>query len=121
MKKCRDVNKNSLDLPFIPTDNVSLDDKTSIYSYDSDDESGVIKHRKKTKLNNLINKDMESEDFLDENSQYNDNQDECSNNINHGDDDEDDDDNNTVNQSDDEDDDEDNLYVEESESDSNDF
>tara|TARA_B100000401_G_scaffold438415_1_gene386916 strand:+ start:7332 stop:8192 length:861 start_codon:yes stop_codon:yes gene_type:complete len=115
LKKCRDVNKNSLDLPFIPTDNVSLDDKTSIYSYESDDESRIIKHRKKSKLNNLINKDMESEDFLDENSEYNDNQDECNNNVN------DDDDNNNVNQSDDEEDDEDNLYIEESESDSNDF
>lgn len=112
LKKCRDVNKNSLDLPFIPTDNVSLDDKTSIYSYDSDDESRINKHSKKSKLNKLINKDIESEDFIDETSQYNENQDEC---INNEDDDEDE-----IIQSDDDDADN-NLYAEDSESDTNDF
>lgn len=116
LKKCRDVNKNSLDLPFIPTDNVSLDDKASIYSYDSDDESRINKHGKKSKLNKLIIKDIESEDFMDENSQYNENQDECMNNENEDDDEEDD---NETNQSDDEA--EDNLYAEDSESDTNDF
>lgn len=112
LKKCRDVNKNSLDLPFIPTDNVSLDDKTSMYSYDSDDESRINKHSKKSKLNKLISKDIESEDFIDEPSQYNENQDECINN-----EDEDDDEDQTI-QSDNDD---DNLYAEDSESDTNDF
>lgn len=114
LKKCRDVNKNSLDLPFIPTDNVSLDDKTSMYSYDSDDESRINKHSKKSKLNKLISKDIESEDFIDETSQYNENQDECLNN-----DDEDDNEVQTI-QSDDDDAD-DNLYAEDTESDTNDF
>ncbi len=116
LKKCRDVNKNSLDLPFIPTDSVSLDDKTSIYSYDSDDESTVIKYRKKIKFNNLINKDIECEDYLDENNQYDDNQDECVNNDNpHN---EDDGNNDNLSDNDDND---NNLYVEDSESDTNDF
>ena len=117
LKKCRDVNKYSLDLPFIPCDNISLEDKASIYSYDSDDESMVPKHRKKPKLNNLLNKDVESEEFLDENSEYNVNQDECINIENE------DSNINNINQSDDDDDDDDddNLYVEESESDTNDF
>lgn len=116
LKKCRDVNKNSLDLPFIPTDNVLPDDKTSIYSYDSDDESRIIKQSRKPKFNNLMNKDIESEDYLDENSQYDENNDECNNNDNsdklHQD--------NAIdeNLSDDDD---DNLYIENSESDSNDF
>lgn len=116
LKKCRDVNKNSLDLPFIPTDNVLPDDKTSIYSYDSDDESRIIKQSRKPKFNNLMNKDIESEDYLDENSQYDENNDECNNNDNsdklHQD--------NAIdeNLSDDGD---DNLYIENSESDSNDF
>lgn len=114
LKKCRDVNKNSLDLPFIPTDNVSLDDKTSMYSYDSDDESRINKHSKKSKLNKLISKDIESEDFIDETSQYNENQDECLNN-----EDEDDNEDQTI-QSDDDDAD-DNLYAEDTESDTNDF
>lgn len=116
LKKCRDVNKNSLDLPFIPSDNISLEDKASIYSYDSDDESIVPKHRKKPKLNNLLNKDIESEEFLDENSEYNVNQDECINIENE--------ESNITNiheSGDDDDDGEDNLYIEESESDTNDF
>tara|TARA_B100000242_G_scaffold294001_1_gene274130 strand:- start:2951 stop:3814 length:864 start_codon:yes stop_codon:yes gene_type:complete len=116
LKKCRDVNKNSLDLPFIPTDNVSLDDKTSMYSYDSDDESRINKHSKKSKLNKLISKDIESEDFIDESSQYNENQDECINN-----EDEDDDEDQTIQSDDDDDDADDNLYAEDSESDTNDF
>lgn len=113
LKKCRDVNKNSLDLPFIPTDNVSLDDKTSMYSYDSDDESRINKHSKKSKLNKLIGKDIESEDFIDETSQYNENQNECMNN-----EDEDDDEDQTIQSDDDAD---NNLYAEDSESDTNDF
>ena len=65
---------------------------------------------KKSKLNKLIGKDIESEDFIDETSQYNENQNECINNEDE-----------TIQIDDDDDDADDNLYVEDSESDTNDF
>ena len=92
-----------------------------MYSYDSDDESRINKHSKKSKLNKLIRKDIESEDFIDETSQYSENQDEIINN-----EDDDDDEEQTIQSDDDDDDDDDddaddNLYAEDSESDTNDF
>lgn len=65
LKKCRDVNKSLLDLPFIPTDNISLEETNSYHSqYDSDSEKPV-EHHIKSKLNfidndvNLDNNDID--------------------------------------------------------------